>query len=450
VNISNYTVLTRKHFSWITAAFILFVIYGSLIPLETRPLSWSQATARYQEALTRGVSFESRSDWLANILLFIPLGFAAMGTLSVDRREINPLAIFGVLVGCLALSAAVEFCQLWFPARVTSINDVVAETFGGVIGIGFWMLAGQWITNYVRSLWSMRNGANSTAKWIPGYLILLILITGMPFDLTISPGELKHKYVQGRVLVSPFTMVRTEANPAGEPLDVVKKAIINFYYFLPAGVLLAGFRGRFTRNPFSILILGICLAGAIEMMQLLIYSRYCDVTDILTGSLAVLAGWAVMKMWLDGVLPQKGFRWILLAIWVAAMVFINGEPFRFVIGTEAVSQRWHEINWIPFDDYYERNYLNSFEEMLQKLVLFIPLGVLLPGRTLIVAPLSLLIAAGIETGQLFLKDHNPSISDVVLGTIGATLGKIATWGAAMPEPTRSRSQPVRSLVAAGI
>ena len=273
MNDSTPTILTRCHYAWITIAFILFVVYGSLVPLEARPLSWSDACTRYQEAMTRGVSFESRSDWLANILLFIPLGFVGMAAFSVDRREVSPLAIIGAIAGCVLLSSAIEFLQLWFPSRYTSVNDIVAETFGGIIGVGIWMVGGPCITSYIRALWSMQGAGSTTARWIPGYLILLVLVNGMPFDLTLSPGELKQKYKQGRVILAPFTMVRTKKAPNGEPLDLVQKAIVNVYYFLPAGVLLAGFRGRATSNPFLILCFGICLASAIEVMQLFIYSR---------------------------------------------------------------------------------------------------------------------------------------------------------------------------------
>lgn len=85
----NIPILTARHYAWITLA---FVIYGSLAPLTFWPVSFDKAWEHFAWCFSRPVAVSQRSDWAANILLFIPLGFVAMGWRCADRPG-NPLAI---------------------------------------------------------------------------------------------------------------------------------------------------------------------------------------------------------------------------------------------------------------------------------------------------------------------------------------------------------------------
>ncbi len=66
-----------------------FVIYGSLVPLEFRALPWDEAVARFAAIPWLRLGIGSRADWVANLLLFIPLTFLWMGALPP-----------GVVLGC--------------------------------------------------------------------------------------------------------------------------------------------------------------------------------------------------------------------------------------------------------------------------------------------------------------------------------------------------------------
>ncbi len=128
---------------------------------------------------------DSRTDFATNVLLFIPLGFLLTGTFAVGRgRLVSVLASVPVVALCAARSAAIEFTQLWFPPRVSSLNDVLAETPGAVIGATTWAIAGRRLTEYARSVWVAWGPDNLAVKCLPGYLFLLVLIHVMPLDLT--------------------------------------------------------------------------------------------------------------------------------------------------------------------------------------------------------------------------------------------------------------------------
>jgi glycopeptide antibiotics resistance protein len=399
-------------------AFLVVAVYGCLVPLHFRPLPLEEALDRYGEAMGAPLSVVSRSDWAANILLFMPMGFLLCGALAVDRpRGRAVLAALVAVPACACLSAAIEFTQLYFPPRVTSINDVAANTLGGLLGSLVWLGAGQYITHWARQVWGGRGDPGLAGRLLAGYLFVLALSHALPLDLTISPAELYHKYREGRVRVVPFAGVRRDL------LDTALKALVNAAYFLPVGWLLARVpavarRGRGAWP--AVLGVGLLVAGGVELMQLLVWSRFADATDVVTGALAVLAGWWAGRD--DARMSHKA----LLGAWVAVLVFINWHPFNFKLSPGTALARLAEMSWVPFVDYYRGDYLNALDQFLEKTVLFLPVGALLAAGRGVRLPAAVGFGAGLavllETGQLLLPTRYASVTDVLVETGGTWLG----------------------------
>lgn len=411
-------ILRSRHYCWIALGFAIFALYGSLVPFHYEAKSFDVAVLQFQKALSKPVKVESRSDWLANILLFIPIGFTALGWRSVDRGE--PLLSIGfVLAGCFGLSVLVEFLQVWFPPRNPDPNDIVAETLGGVIGVAFWCGCGQQVTNIARAQWIANAKGNRALPLIPVYLLMLIIAQGMPFDLTISPGELMQKYRNGGIDPSPL--------PRQISYEFVRKALVNAAYYLPAGILIALWRrrsGRHSTVVWHVVLLGLLLAGAIEFMQIFITSRFASGVDVVTGMLAVVAGWWIVQLWraASGKTSREHLAWHAFIVWAAILAFVNWGPFKMV---DDPTTRWSDVSWIPLTEYIESNYLFALDMMFEKIVLFLPIGFALAACRLslsvnlaITACLSLMI----EAGQLLFSAHNPGITDFLLQIFGGGCG----------------------------
>src|SRR5207253_1523672 len=144
---------------------------------------------------------------VSNILLFVPLGYLLVGALRVDRRGVwgAALAATTVMLICAVLSVAIEFTQVFFPPRTVSINDIVAETVGGCIGVVLWTIVGQRITEWVRAFFLCRERAGLAVHLLTLYAVLFFVSEMLPLDITISPVDLADKYRQGRVVLVPFS-----------------------------------------------------------------------------------------------------------------------------------------------------------------------------------------------------------------------------------------------------
>jgi glycopeptide antibiotics resistance protein len=440
--------LTRRHYTWLGLGLLALVVYGSLVPLHFQSVSWGDAVTRFRVACAEPVRVVSRSDWAANILLFIPLSFLWMAALAADRPwYAGLLAALFVLPGCTLLSAAIEFTQLYFPPRVTSVNDIAAESLGGLLGALLWLIGGQGITRWLRHSWALLGSHGPLARLLPAYVVFLVFVHVMPMDLTLSPVEIYHKYRQGRVRLIPFGNLQTD------PFEAVSKYLTTVSYFLPVGLLLAGLKGRSwqgLRNWPHVFGVGLLLACAVQFLKLFVFSRFSDTTDLVTGSLAILAGWCVGLVihrspvpqatqtgpgtgsdTAGGSVPRSAIFLALFLAWFGALVLINWQPFDFRLFDGTALARLREMSWAPFADYQRQGYLHAFDEMLSKIVLFMPAGLFLALLRLptdqrlaglFVVLLGAMLATTFEAGQLFLPTRYASVTDVLLETLGFWLG----------------------------
>jgi glycopeptide antibiotics resistance protein len=432
------------------AAFLAFVIYGSLVPLHYRPLPCTETVDRFHAVCARPVRVDSISDWTTNIVLFIPLGFLLMAMICVDRRAwVGWAAALLVLPFCTLLSASLEFTQLWFPPRISSLNDVVAESLGGVLGVLLWLTAGGRITAWLRQTWASLATHGWAARALPAYLALLFLIQTLPLDLTIRPADLYHKYCAGLIQLIPF------ASGWSDPWTMLGKHVGNMLYFLPVGLLLAQLPGsiwRGKRHWPRVLAVGAGLAALVEFLQLFVESRHCDASDVITGALAVLGGWAASLAWSRN---RAGFavraldgRRLLLLVWLGVLVVVNWQPFDFSFDLAFGQRRFREMSLVPFADYQRTATVHALDQLLHKVLLWVPLGALLavpawraggvnppvggstggitaPARQGPLVLAAFAVAICLEAGQLFLPTRYASVTDVLLETVGAWIGVTA-------------------------
>jgi glycopeptide antibiotics resistance protein len=426
-HVSDYPTPNQLHYAVLALLFAAFTVYGSVTPLHLHPMPFTEAVERFRQVLAQPIVVKSRSDWLANFLLLVPLGFLLMGALCCDGpRRIAGLVAPIVLIACIALAVFVEFAQLYFPPRVSSINDIAAQTLGGASGILAWLLCGDRLTAYARRLWSDFGRRNTTHLLLPLYLFLLLIVQTLPFDFTLSPVEVYHKYKEGRVQLVPFT-----ASTVGG-FALANKYFWNAALFVPVGLLLAYLPGRVSRSGALAILFGLGVAAGIELAQLAALSRYFDSTDILTGGAAVFAAWYVARRFADP-MERTALRTVLLAACLAALIFMEWQPFDFTMSLSQARSRLHEVSLLPFLDYLRGNYLNSLDDGIHKVLLFAPLGVFLAptfpasrGTILFRWSLAISVAVVLEVGQLFLPTRCASLTDVLIGAAASGIALFLT------------------------
>jgi VanZ family protein len=415
-------------------------VYGSLVPFHLQPIPFAEALERFRGVLGQPVRVSSRSDWVANVLFFFPPGFLLMAAVCCDRPRLAAPAFPLVVATCIALSGAVEFAQLYFPPRVASINDITAESLGALSGAVLWVLRGQQLTNNARRIWTGFGSRGTVVLLLPAYVIFVLVVAALPLDFTLSPVEVYHKYHEGRVLLKPFAWGDVGV------IELVNKCFWNVASLVPVGLLLGCLPGPVWQNERNwprVLGLGLLIAGGIEFVQLFVASRYCDITDVVTGGPAVLAGWFLVlrrhrqasRFGSLRISKASPARWGWLAAWLAVLMFMEWQPFDFTFDLHRAANRLRDVTLIPFLDYYHSDYLSKLDDFVHKLLLFAPLGALLappaPAWAWSRAGLAgwlaaTAIAVVLETGQFFLPGRYASMTDVLVASAAAWVGLALT------------------------
>ncbi len=133
-----------KIITWLLIGVVALIAYGSLYPFNFKPdaieggvfnalgqLSWARA---------------GRGDRIANVLLYLPLGFCLFLLLHTRLRRM-PALVLATLTGSL-FSLGIEVAQVYVSIRVPSLTDLTLNTLGtaiGAIGGLAWRIGSLWM-----------------------------------------------------------------------------------------------------------------------------------------------------------------------------------------------------------------------------------------------------------------------------------------------------------------
>ena len=429
---------SRRSYAALAIAFIGFAIYASLIPFNTRPLAFDEAVARFQAAMTAWPGRASRSDVLANIMLFAPVGFTLAGALLVDRsnRWRNTVgmaaAVFAV---SLAASTGAEFIQTFTRDRLPARIDIVSQTFGCGIGILAWVIAGPAVTAWVRDTLSSHH--DRLPRVLATYVVAWMFVHLAPFDFSLDVGVLADRFRSGRIAVLPDEI----------STRVAWDAVAEILAAIPIGAA-AVIAWPFHPSPSRLetLALGVGVPIAIESAQVFIRSHSALASDALLQACGVFVGvWVAPALLRRQVAPTAPERGALsaravgaLLLWSVVLALYHWQPFEFTVNSQEIRAKLARLSMIPFKGYAGGSSLNALMDILTKTSLAGPVGLVaafvLPRRTkgsltAIVSWTFLFVAlfGVIELGQFFVRSRIPDPSDVYIGTLGALAGLLTGY-----------------------
>ena len=303
-----------------------------------------------------------------------------------------------------------------------------------------WWATGPRVARWVGVFANVASLKGLADRLLPFYLLGLLVVQLMPFDFIIGRAELAAKYAEGKLLLVPFA--------AFDPTDAnaVLKVALNMFAFAPFG-LLTGLATRRTAACGGDRRWLLAIPAGVEALQLVVYSRYCDVTDAITGAVGVWLGWrlgyALRRRLKDGrnasTPPSRAAAVATLIVWAAVVAYFNWRPFDFTAdparfrpdATDLPTFGLRDMSLLPFVDYYWGSKYQALDNFFRKGLAFLPLGVILawrdpniyrPRAGLRVAVIAAAAALVVEAGRYFLPGRSPSTTDLLISVAGAWAG----------------------------
>ena len=442
-----HRILTRGWVAWCA-----FVIYGSLLPFELRSVPWDQAVVEFAHLPWLNIGLGGRLDWLANVLLYIPVGFVGTCVLLHDpsgckanRSLYMALAALAVFVVGSVLALAVEFTQIYFPPRTVSLNDAVAEVGGTAIGCVLALLFGRAFMRLLTRAAS--NDAPPRAALLQLYLLIYLGLSFFPFDFSTAVAVFEHKLASGGAgwWLAPINDMR----PTRQALQIFGEALLT----VPFGLALGGVPRRL-RWP-AAGMLGIGLGVVIEVSQLFLLGATSQGTSVLSRGVGFAVGaWlAPRAITLRTTLTDTRLRLIVTAAavpWLLVLAYLSGWGQRHVV-VAGWFERASDLHYTPLYYHYYTSESSALTSLLQCVASYAWVGIAggllwARPRPRFAAVLAGLTASFFEASQLVLVGRHPDPTNVLIAAAAAWVAhlvfhKLRGPGAGVRPPAAPAAHP---------
>lgn len=400
--------------NWLLRLYLLFVVYGSLVPLKYVERSLEDALLAFQHIpyLTLGVA--SRADWIANGVLYLPVGFFLALAFQQTFQKL-PTALTFVVAGVasMLLAVAVEFTQLYFPQRTVSLNDILAECVGALLGLVLADRYAGWFRSFIDSFFGRPQRLKTIG--LDAYMVAYLAFALFPYDFLLSWAEL-----QGKIDSHGWGWLIASDSPKLTLLGL--QLLAEFGLSLPFGSMVTLRAGSSSRGYKEAVVLGLLLGTTIETFQFFMASGISQGLSVLTRLLGVCCGVALSRNsahWTADLISAVLRRYTLPLAFVYLLVLleINGWLTMSWHGFEPAARKLDQISFIPFYYHYFTTEAKALFSLATVSFSYAPIGLLVwahrrsPRFALGVA---LILASVIEVGKLFLQKSHPDPTNVLL------------------------------------
>ena len=422
----------RITFFYAALANVVLIVYGSLVPFDIRYKTLAEAWEFFRHIPYLQLGVDSRADWVANIVLYVPFAFFASAWLAHGEGLFSRRAVRTVLVVAagVALAVAVEFTQIWFAPRTVSLNDIIAEGIGTVIGIVIWDMAGQRLIALARKIFA--GGPPAVQAVAAFYVLGYIAFSLFPYDFIVSAKELAWKLGTGRA-----HLILAEC---GGSFVCLAKLAAEVLAVAPLGVWLGMLSGQDRRRTLRVaLYVGLGLGVVVEVTQFFLASGVSQGISVLTRGAGVLLGAVAYQniTWHRINRVARYFRPMIIvgaAPYAVALMTVNGWFSGPWLGLQDAVARLAQVNFLPFYYHYYSTETAALQSAVRQIGMYLPLGVAylawswgaaqrnVARRAWVAAALGAGAAFIISVGKLFVAAKHPDPTDILIAAGAAAMG----------------------------
>lgn len=398
---------------------------------------------------------DQRADWMGNLTMMVPMGFLLAGCFAPRDRRFGAFAAAGAFVVAVVFILAVKYAQLFFPPRTVTLNYVVAQAAGAVVGIAVfpaWQAQLAWLRA------RQARGLDGLALLLRLYTIALFVFMLMPLDFALDAPDLA---AQIRRLPDVLTAVTGEGR---SPLIRTMVIVASVIALMPVGML-ATLR-RFDRYVIERSVAHATLVGfawilPVFLASLLVMGANPSLSGLAGRVLGIALGAALMR-WLARQ-DMVRLRWKLsrLVPWLvlpylALLLAANGLVSTDWVGPDEAWAAVKPRGLMPLYNYYIVGKAEAARNIVAHAVMYAPIGImawLARGGGLTAGLLAALLAAAVETARWFRPGLEGEVNTIAVAAgaawLAAGLMPMLWWMLTAIGPTRAAAEPRGARAEAG-
>ena len=425
----------------LAAWFALFgALYLTLMPFDFRfaERDFASVWESFTELSFGTMRARSRQQWVANVIMFVPLGFFWTGWLTATLRAWTAKVVVAALVVGLgvATTVTVEFLQSWIPGRAPSLWDMSGNATGALVGALAWLFGAGPLRRGLQAM--SRAGRGALLGVLGGYVAIYVVVAWLPLDFILSRAEWADKLASG--LWGWWSAPLGCAGGLRCHLLRATEVVLT----LPVGAALGlawmmwmtpqGRASALAPRALGVALAAIGFGVVMEFGQLLTVSGVAEGRAVVTRAIGVVIGaWLAFRVGERGgfALSRKVRVWAWLAVppYLLVLVWLNwgGNGFRIDVGGAA--EQFAALRFLPFYYHYHVSEAVAIFSVLSHLWMYAPVGVLLwlgtfdpswqRSRVGLAALLALVLSVVLEGGKLFMVGLRPDPSTVWIAMFAA-------------------------------
>ena len=380
---------------------------------------------------------DQRPDWMANLVMLIPLGFLAAGALWPRAGILRRAAAAGAaLLGCMIFVVAAKYAQLFFPPRTVSLNYILAQSLGAFTGVALFWLLGDRIAG-LRSDLAGRGGNRPLVVLCTLYAVAYLVFLLFPFDFALSGEDLRQRAAALPQLLLSFPGARL---PVGlRPLLPLADAAAA----MPIGVLLALMRPAWPVGRLA--LAGLLLISAATAASLPLLDATPSLAGLAFRAAGIVAGAVLARRLargepgglrdrLSGLVPWLALPYVIAVLYVKGLLSPGWRTM-----PEALAA-FDPLGLLPFYHDYIVTKAHAAQSVAFELICFAPVGVMIAlqagrgGRASVwlAAGTALVFSFAVEFGRWLKPGLQPDFSNPVIAAFGAGMAVWLTAGLTRP------------------
>jgi VanZ family protein len=417
--------LRRNHFLALAVLYASAMVYMSLIlgpaGFHYVPMGLDQAWEKLLSVRFVPHGSNERPDWIANMMMPVPLTFLinsmfAMGIVT-GRRTMG--IVVSIVIGVVFV-LSIKYAQLFFPPRTVTLNYITAQLIGVVLGVVAFQFSHTKL--YPRLLGQFQDGDGLTIV-LGSYSVFLIGFYLMPFDITLSVGDLAARALE---LFGILLSIPGEGHNATYQLLLV---IADTLTAIPLGMYLAVVgrqrtTGRLIRRAIGVVFL-------IFFAQLFVLGAEPFLVSLFYRSVGAIMGVLLIQRIKGRDLRKRHYyfsRYVPVAIPVYLLLvayasgIFSSQWWTLDEATNALEPR----QFLPFWNFYIVSKAHATQSLVVTSMIYAPIGIMVWLRrgfwssgTKFSAFLAFALSLSMELARMMKPGLRPDFSDPIIAALAA-------------------------------
>lgn len=401
----------------IACAIFVFILYGSLLPFNLV----GAPPGSFMDILLSTPLDTSQGQWISHFIFNLLLIFFVCGYCQLSKNKMIWPIMYALII---SFGVLIEYLQMYFGGRGTSLVDIYAN-FGGIfIGTLLWIFFGKFMLAAVEYLLKEKSLSIYYIRKL--YLAFVIIIILFPFDFYMNDLQMQMAYI-----TKGMPLFASDTNGQMGLLSIFSSILL----LLPLGVF---YRISLKKYKLALILKFAFILLLLEIVQFFEVSGQSSLLSFINKFIGFYAGYYLgqfikMNSLLSALLRLKNVFLISAPLYIWLVLNVKGFSLSQMGSLTEISAIIKDMSLLPFANYINVSSGGALLSFILNFSIYVPIGAYLAlyrlskgkiyhRRISTLAVTGMIIAMWVETIVLIWGLKMPDVTNIFLAMAGLPMG----------------------------